>query len=61
MDEHTFTLDLYAHLFTNCKNAKCKINRKYNFQKKDRLLPYQIWEAHDIEEQDWQSGIMFFH
>ena len=33
---------------------------KYTFQKKDHLLPYQIWEAHDIKEQDWQGGIMFF-
>ena len=60
MDEHTFTLYLYAHIFTNSKNVKCKVHPKYNLQKKDRLLPYQIWEAHDIKEQYWQGGIMFF-
>ena len=27
---------------------------------KNRLLPYQIWEAYDIKEQEWQGGMMFF-
>ena len=60
MEEHTCTLDLYAHIFKNCKNSKCKVHPEYNFQKKDCLLSYQIWKAHAIKEQDWQGGIMFF-
>ena len=55
MNEHTFTNNLYAHIFTNCKNAILSTTPK-----KDRLLPYQIWEAHDIKEQEWQGGMMFF-
>ena len=43
------------HLFTFYK-----VHPTYNFEKKDRLLPYQTWEAYDIKEQDWQGGIMFF-
>ena len=37
-----------------------KVHPKYNFEKKDRLLPYQTWEAYDIKEQDWQGGIISF-
>ena len=37
--------------------AKCILSTT---PKKDCLLPYQIWEAHDIKEQKWQGGMMFF-
>ena len=67
MDEHTLTLDLCAHIFTNCKCSNMNICSHFTkcilsttSKKKDRLLPYQIWEAHDIKEQDLQGGIMFF-
>ena len=37
--------------------AKCILSTA---PKKDRLLPCQIWEAHDIKEQEWPCGMMFF-
>ena len=57
MNEHTFTNNLYAHIFTNCKNENCKVHPKYN-SKKNASSP--IFGKHDIKEQEWQGGMMFF-
>ena len=60
MNEHTFTNNLYAHIFRNCKMqiAKCILSTT---PKKKPSSPIKFaHEANGIKEQKWQGGMMFF-
>ena len=58
MNIHSQTVNMLIYSqIVKMQIAKCILSTT---PKKDRLLPYQILEAHDIEEKEWHCGTMFF-
>ena len=60
MEEHTFKLDFYAHIFTNFKNSKCKVDPKYNFQKKTASSPIKFGKHMTSKNKICKVRLRFF-